>query len=261
MLGCLSCAIFFIEPNPFEDDKIDFLIILTGIVWVIYTIDHMADGYTKRGHTGILRYDFNYRHRAVLIPMCMLVSLVAVWLIFKNKDSMFVSNGIWLVPVIPLYFFFKLRGKFSPIAKMFVISVIFSTVVVSLYQSYQLLIDFLTFERLIVLMMAMLNQVVLEHFEFHEDKSSQQPDSDHQFSGMGKRIFLWIMLMLVFTTVLNPHSWPVSISIFLVSLFMRLILTYQHWFKANRRYRFWADFSLILLWPLFRFFTGVKGVF
>lgn len=260
MLGCFSCAVFFLEPNPFEGDKPDFLLLLTLLIAVIYTADHIIDGYKLKGNSGILRYDFNYEYRKLLIPLCIFLGGIIIWLIYKNKDSTFVKNGLWLSPFLPFYFILKLRGKFSPIVKMLFISLIVSAVVVSLYNSTTIFSDFLSMERITMALMVFLNQLVLEHFEFHEEHPELQPSAQDLYQSLASRIFIWIILMLILITFFNPFSWPYTLAMFVISLFLRLILKYQIWFNTNRKYRYWADFSFILMWPLLKLFLLIKNL-
>lgn len=260
VLGCFSCAVFFLEPNPFKGDKPDFLILLGLIIAVIYTVDHIIDGYKLKGNSGVLRYDFNYRYRKILIPTCIFLSGIVVWLIYKNKDSLFIQNGLLLGPFLPIYFFLKLKGKFTPLVKMLVISILVSAVVVSLYNSTSIFSDFLSMERLTMALLAFSNQLVLEHFEFHEENKELQPSSQDLYFGLAKRVFIWITIVLIITTFINRFSWPYTLSIFFTSLFLRLILRYEKWFIKNRRYRYWADFSFILMWPLLKLFLLIKNL-
>ena len=229
------------------------------MVWVIYTADHIIDGYKYKGQSGIFRYDFNCKFRKILIPVCAIILAGSLWLIHKNQDALFVNNGVWLIPVIPIYFFLKINGKLKPLVKMLIVSIVVSAVIVSLYKSESFLADFLSYERFIMLLLVLLNQLVLEHFEFHEENKTEQPTSKDLYSNMAKRVFIWVTLVLVFLTYLNPDSWPFTVSLFITALLLRAILHYQNWFEKNRLYRYWADFSFVLLWPLLMFFNFIAS--
>lgn len=261
VLGCLSCSLLFLEPNPFEGDKIDFLLILMSIVWGIYTADHILDGYKSRGQSGIFRYDYHYNYRRRLGVILVLVAVLAMVLIYKNKNSLFVANGLWLAPILPVYFYLKAKGKLKPLVKMVIISIVFSAVVVSLYASSSLYLDFFTLERLIVSLIAIMNLLVLEHFEFHEEQKPMQPESKDLYFYLANRIFIWTLILLVFATFQNIAAWPFTYSLLLVVLFLRLILRFQTWFAINRRYRYWADFSLVLAWPFLRLLMYIQSFF
>lgn len=254
MFGCLSCALFFLEPALIIGDNIDFIVILSLSVWVIYTLDHIADGFKETGNSGILRYDFNYKYRVILLVLCLIFSTLIVFLIYKNKAALFVQNGLWLVFVLPLYFFLKLKGFFTPIFKMIVISIVVATVVVLLYNSSNLFTDMLSMEWIIMVLLALLNQLVLEYYECHEGKNITESSSDLFYLSMAKSVFIWMVVFLVISTIQNIHAWPFTASIFLTALFLRLIIAFPTKFQKERAYRYWADFSFILMWPLLKVF-------
>lgn len=252
MLACLSCSVFFLEPNPFIYEKLVYLQILAGAVWVIYTTDHIIDGYILKGKSGILRYDLHYKYRYCFISLCSLISVGVLWMIYKNRDTLFFQNGLWLIPVIPVYFILKISGKLKPLIKMIIISLIISTVIVSLYNSQSIISDFFTFERLLMALLVFLNQLVLEHFEFHEDKKVRHQGSEDLYSNLARQIFIWVTVLLIISTALNLNAWPFTFSMFIMALFLRAILHYQNRFRENRLYRYWADFCFVLIWPLFK---------
>ena len=248
---------FFLEPHPFEGDKPAYILLLSLIVLLIYTGDHIADGYKAKGNSGVLRYDFNYRHRNILIPMSILIMVAVCWMIYKYRDSRFIHNGVWIGPFLLIYFYFKMTGKLKPILKMIIISIIVTAVVVSLYNSDSVIADLFTIESLSMALLAFLNQLVLEHFEFHEEHKDLQPVAEDLYFSLAKRVFVWQTIILVFGFLLNYSSWPYVLTIFLVSLFLRLILLFQGWFTERRRYRYWADFTFILMWPLLHLFLQI----
>ncbi len=261
VLGCLSCSLLFLEPNPFAGNKNDFLLILMSIVWSIYTADHILDGYKSRGQSGILRYDYHYTYRRSLSLILVSVAVFALVLIYKNRNSVFVANGMWLAPVLPFYFFLKMKGKLKPLVKMVIISIVFSAAVVSLYASSSLYSDFFSLERLIVSIIAFINLLVLEHFEFHEEQKPLQPESKDLYLNLADRMFIWTLLLLVLTTFQNMAAWPFTCSLLLVALFLRLILRFQKWFGVNLRYRYWADFSLVLAWPFLKLLLYIQSLY
>ncbi len=254
----MSCSLFFIEPNPFSGQKLDYLIILCCSVWIIYTFDHILDGKKQEGRSGILRYDQNFKFRKLLTSLCVLVSAYAIWLVYKNKATLYVNNGLMLLPILSIYFYLKFNGKLKPILKMVCVSAIVSTVVVNLYYS-----DFyalLKLEWIIMALLVFLNQLVLNYFEtdissLHEDNPSKE-----NYLYLAKRIFIWILLVLMAATYLNTDSWPFTISLLCIAILLRVILWNKKWFICGDRYRFWADFSFVLLWPLLKMFQSILSI-
>ncbi len=265
VLGCLSTALFFLEPNPFKGTKIDFILILVCAVWIIYTADHIMDGYKTKGQSGIFRYDYHYKYRWALFPICIVISITIGWLVYKNQSALFITNGLWLIPLLVVYYILKINGKLKPLAKMLIISIIVSAVMVSFYHSSNIFIDFFSFENLIMALLVFLNQLVLEHFEYHEEHKELQPDSSDLYMSLAKRVFIWLTIVLSIALILSmlllPNAWPFVASLFLIALFLRIILRYPNRFSQNRRYRFWADFIFALMWPLLKLFQSIYSVF
>ena len=254
MLACLSSAVFFIGSDSFSKQKIDFLIILGLVTWLVYTGDHIFDGYKSKGLSGEPRHDINYKQRKLLAPLAALFLTIIVWLAWRNRHTQFILNGVILLPVMITYIVLKVKNVMKPLTKMALVSVIVSAALVSMYNSSQFIIDLLTLERTSFALLIFLNQLVLEHFEFKKEPTTQAEEYKPEFDRLAYRIFFWISFILVLSTVLNRASWPFTLPLEIVAILLILILKYNHWFAQYRRYRFWADIVFVLLWPLSEIF-------
>ncbi len=230
-------------------------------VCIIYTADHLMDGWHLKGNSGIHRYDFHYHYRIPILIIVILLLVVELFFIIKHKEAIFIQNGFWLVPVVISYFFLKFKGYINGIAKMLVISCIVSYVVVSLYSGAGFFADFLSMERIIMTLLAFLNQLVLEYFEFPESNNENDKGYAEFYIILIKRVLLWILIFLVISTSLNFKSWPFTLSLMFASLFLRFICYKTNWFKVNRRYRFFADFALVTVWPILKLLIIVNAFF
>lgn len=114
-------------------------------------------------------------------------------------------------------------------------------------------------------LLVFLNQLVLEHFEYHEEHKELQPDSSDLYISLAKRFFIWLTIVLsiafILSILLLPNAWPFVASLFLIGLFLRMILQYPNRFSQNRMYRFWADFIFVFMWPLLKFFQSIYSLF
>jgi len=237
-----------------SSDKVLFLELLGMAVFLIYTLDHLIDGWKSKGNSGIYRYDFHYNHRGSILFICVALFAFSIYLLLSYRETIFIQHGIWLIPVLCLYFILKFRGNLRGILKMLVISCIVSYVVVSLYSGGGFFSDFLSMERLLMTLIALMNQLVLENYEFHEDENRKEIDHVEFYRSMIKRVFVWTIAFLVISTFLNSASWPFTLSLFIVACLLWYISYKSSWFKINRRYRFFADFALVLVWPLLKLF-------
>jgi len=252
VFGVISCSLCFLEPDPFIQDKPVFIVILGLATWIIYTVDHILDGYRLKGNSGIFRYDFNYRFRVVLIGIGIIFSVIIIWLIYQNMKAAFVNRGFWLILILFFYFILKFKGFFSPILKMLIISVIVSTVVVSFYQEASIFVNLFSFEQLAMVLIAFINQLVLEHFELYEEKKVNQPNSSNLYEIFAKKVFIWLIVFLAIIVFLNIYAWPYCLAMFFTALIIRFILQRPQWFAKERRYRYFADFALVLMWPFLK---------
>lgn len=134
---------------------------------------------------------------------------------------------------------------------MLMISAIVSYVVVSLYTDGGFFTDILSMERILMTLIAFMNQLVLEKFEFHENEPVTENDLGTFYELMIKRVGIWIGIFLTISTFLNTSSWRYTLSLLLVTI-MLWYISNTVWFKTDRRYRFFADFILVLIWPILK---------
>ena len=249
LFACLSCVLFFLEPSPFLMEKLPFIIIVIGIVWSIYTVDHLLDGFKTKGKSGIFRHDFSYTIRFILIPITFCFLGTVCYFIYLSINELYIYQGLWLSPIIPIYFYLKHSNKLKPLNKMLIISALVATVIVNLY--YPNFYDIFKFEWLLMFLLVLLNQLILKHYECNLD------DEKLEFKELANRIFIWILVLLGISTLFNLAALPQTISMLLIALGLKMILSKTNIFKGNLWYRFGADCIFILLWPLFKLFQFV----
>ena len=71
-VGIFATAVLKVQPNPW------WWIILPVSVWVVYTLDHLIDGFKKRDESTIYRHRFHYKYRNILGMLVVLFGLTAV---------------------------------------------------------------------------------------------------------------------------------------------------------------------------------------
>ncbi|NUM32309.1 MAG: hypothetical protein HUU47_08295 [Bacteroidetes bacterium] len=254
MLGCASCTLIFLEPNPFTIKKIIFTALLSIAVWIIYATDHLVDSFVFKGKSGILRHDFHYRYRYFFITVILFLAILEVWVAIKLKNELFVKNAFYLSMIMPVYFVLKFLKFLNSIIKMLFVSAVFSAAVVLLFNSKNLFFDFFSFEVLAMMLLALLNQLVLEHFENRDIKYAQ-----NYFSVIAFKVFLWLSVVLILISILNLYAIPYTLSVFMSALSIFNILKREEFFTKNLLYRFWADFSLVLIFPLLKLFLFIQS--
>lgn len=256
-----SASLFFLHSIPFGFEKNSFLILLVLIMWVIYSVDHLDDGHKTRGNSGIDRYDFHFIHRKGIIGACILFGAIILWLIYANRTADFVKYGYYFVPIMCLYFILKFKKNLHGLIKMFIISIIASAVTVSLYFGKEVLTEILSMERILMLLLAMSNQLVLEHYEQNEGPEADIQNDKMLYLKTLSKVFIWLIIFSVISVFLNPISIQYIIPVLLVGLFQYSIPKFPRFFKNNGLYRFWADSSFIFLWPLLELILSIRSNF
>lgn len=225
---------------------------LSVAVWLIYTADHIIDGFKVNGESGILRYDFHYQHRYLVIIISLLLAGFLAYKAYYFRTELFVKNALWLICFLPIYFVLKFLKFLNPTIKMLFVSVVFAVAIALLYNSKNLLFDFFSLEILSIVLLAFINQLVLEHFEYNIDQNIKSEINDVYYEILAKRVFSWLMVVLVIITLLNITAIAYTLSIFIVSFLIIKILKYPDFFKEQLLYRYWADFSLVLIYPILK---------
>jgi hypothetical protein len=246
LAACVSCVFFFLDPNPFTQVKLQFCFIVGGSVWCIYTLDHILDGLKTKGTSGIFRHDFCYKWRFILIPFTAALFGLIIWVVYRAQNELFIRQGLWLSPVIPIYFYLKHTYKLKPITKMLIISGIVATVLVNLF--YENFYDILKLDWLLMFLLIFLNQLILKYYECNDTEEKLG------FKDLANRMFIWTVVLVCITTPFNLAAWPQTLAMLCVAILLKVILSQTHWFKTHLLYRIFADFSFVLLWPLLKLF-------
>lgn len=126
-VGYLAVRLLDVIPNPY------WWPILALSVWIIYSFDHLLDGYKHKNNGKIERHNYYFRNRKIIIPIMGLFSLIVVILSFLYLDKGIITGGILLGIITLLYF---LTINFSSvniryfIPKELIISIIYTTGIV-----------------------------------------------------------------------------------------------------------------------------------
>jgi len=104
VLGTLMVGVFVtknlqVNPTPW------YWVILALAVWIIYTTDHLLDGFKgKNMQPVIYRHKYHFNHKLVLFILVITVSVFTLWAGITFLHSEIVLKGILLFTVILFYF-------------------------------------------------------------------------------------------------------------------------------------------------------------
>ena len=251
VLAVVSCALFFLEPIPGGHAVTDY-VILTGLsIWMIYTLDHLIDGYLHK-HEEIYLYNFHYKGRFIFPVVLILIAVVMFCLVYRNWGSRFVYNGLWLSIMLPVYFLMKFNLMFRPLVKMAFISVIMSTSLVSLFFDDNILTGFLSPERIVMTLLVFNNQLVQYGTECDKNGKDRPREGPASYQHLAVQSCFWILIILIFSTFFNIYSWPFTSTLALITIFLFLNMRGKLPPIFRNYSRFWADFIFAMAWPVLK---------
>ena len=105
-------------------------IILPFAVWSVYTLDHLIDGYAKKGHNKIYRHHFHYKFRKVLIPFVIIAAAISIVLSLIYLQQKIIIYGLLLSGFVVFYFvlvYFQDRLNLKYIHKEAFIAIVYLT--------------------------------------------------------------------------------------------------------------------------------------
>jgi len=96
-VGYMATIILDVAANPV------WWLILPMSVWIIYTLDHLVDGYKNKSYSVIERHRFHYEYRKLIIGFVMVISFIAIALSVLYLDWRIVIGGMILLIIIVFY--------------------------------------------------------------------------------------------------------------------------------------------------------------
>jgi hypothetical protein len=99
MVGAFIVELLDVSPSPW------WWFILASTVWIIYTTDHLLDGYKgKNTQPVIYRHNYHFKHKLVLFIMMIVLSGITLGVGITCLHAEIVLKGILLFTIILLYF-------------------------------------------------------------------------------------------------------------------------------------------------------------
>lgn len=263
VLGSLAVGLFItklldVEPNPW------WWLILSISVWVVYTLDHLIDGFKRKGNSTIYRHNFHYQNRKIIITMIMVLGITAMVLAFFFLDARIVKGGIGIGFIVLIYQGLNTVNKRSDnffFQKEFFIAVVY---VVGIFLAPSVWYDKpISGERLsiglILIALVFAESVIISWFDYENDKA----DGLTSFTvNLGKtktrkfmRLFLAGIFLLTIFFIWYFHAQLLSFLIILLAMnaILFLLLTKPTLFQKNNLFR-WIGESVFYLPALAIFF-------
>jgi len=261
VLGSLAVGLFAVKllnVNPVPA----WWIILPCAVWVVYTLDHLVDGYKRKGDSIIYRHSFHYQNRWVLISLILVIgTLTFVASFFYLKPEILIAGtvlGILVVIYLVLIYLFKSGSKL--LQKEFFIALVY---VGGIFLAPLVWFGSApTLEIIIVItilsFLAAAESIMISYFDYENDKNDNLSSFTIYFGITYTRKSLTGMLILlavaiVISAIVFPKTMLPYFVILLVMDFTLLpVILYPEYFVKNHLFR-WIGESVFIL-PVFIIF-------
>jgi 4-hydroxybenzoate polyprenyltransferase len=131
VIGALATGYFFTKIMEITMPSW-WWVILSGSVWVMYTVDHLLDGIKIKNmaSVAIFRHFYHAENKKILAFVVLLVSTFILIIVVIAAPAQLLKEGLFLVGLITLYFLvihFTGRTKFFLFQKELTVAVIYVT--------------------------------------------------------------------------------------------------------------------------------------
>lgn len=260
-VGIFATAVLKVQPNPW------WWIILPVSVWVVYTLDHLLDGFKKKGESTIYRHRFHYKYRNILGILVVLFGLSAVILSVVFLEREIVFRGLVLSVFVSIYFgmvYLLDKFRFNHFLKELIIAFVYiaGIFLAPLFwngglPSYPTLIVIL-----ILFLLAWIESVIISYFDFENDLADGFKSFTVAFSKNASRKMIITILLLVAVFLMlfifqssDQRLKAAMIIELIMSSILLLLILFPEKFKNNNRFR-WIGESAFYL-PAVLYFVSI----
>ena len=264
ILGSLAVGLFAVRllnvnPNPW------WWLILPSAVWVVYTLDHLVDGFKRKGESSIYRHRFHYQNRELLIILIAVLGIVVTVLSILLLDYKIIVGGVILGFIVILYQGLNFVSRKSTIfffQKELIIAVVYISGIflapVVWYGNY------LTGEKLSIMILliglAFAESVIISWFDFEEDTKDNLTSFTINFGKERTRKVMRSMLAGTFFLLIlcawffQKQFLPFLIILSVMDVILFVLMWKPELFEKNHLFR-WIGESVFYLPALVFFFS------
>lgn len=254
-MGVFAIKILHVQANPW------WWPVLALSVWVVYTGDHLVDGYHRKQAATMFRHRIHYQYRYLLILLLILAATVAVVLVWMFMDRRILVGGIILGLCAMFYLGLVYLGRKRDFyfQKEFFISLFY---VAGIWLApdiwYGGHVSFrLAGSLVILLLFAWAEGLLMAFFEQEADKDDKTHSFCTYYGAVPTRnlsgallltgLFFSMMCAFLIPALRNEFILMAVLSVSLIQL-----LAFSSFFKKEQRYRllgelsFWLPFILLI---------------
>lgn len=253
--GIFAINILLVKPNPW------WWLILAMSVWVVYTADHLIDGFNQKQAALIFRHRLHYRFRYFFISAIIIVSLLALVLVIVFLDIRVLLWGIAIGfgALVYLGFIILGRKKGFYFQKEFFISLFYvGGIWLAPLVWYGKALPFTVILTMAIFVILVWSEGLLTAlYERESDKGDQMQSFCTFYGRQTTRRLVLILLILSMLSALGlllltssmRYEYMVLVT---MTAFLLAIHLFPSFFQKNERYRtlgeltFWLPFLLLL---------------
>lgn len=241
--GCyFASTLFDVHPSIY------FWITLVSAVWVIYTSDHILDGFRSKKEFVFETYRFHYYNRIVLISIGIVVIIVSAFFVFFYLEKKIIIYGIYTFILVAIYlllnYFLKKKHRFFP--KELIIAVLYTW---GIFGGVLILKGNINIFQAVVIfnyfLLVFSNVLLLSYFNSEKDAISNFNTVAVNFGKIFTRKLIYIILFLGFLISIIVGAWYGKWLILIIfgcmNLTLFLTVIFPSYFKNNGYYGIVAD--------------------
>ncbi len=260
VIGALAVGLFaikflLVQPNPW------WWLVLALSVWVVYTADHLIDGFHQKRSATIFRHKLHYRFRIFFMTSLFMVSMLTLALVLVFLDTRVLLWGIviGLGALVYLGFIVLGRKKDFYFQKEFFISLFYvGGIWLAPLVWYGKALSLTVILTMVIFVLLVWAEGLLTALYERESDKGDQMQSFCTFYGRQTTLRL-VLLLLILSLLLSWGLLLFTPSLkmeYIVLVIMTTVLIAIHrfpsFFHKNERYRtlgeltFWLPFLLLL---------------
>lgn len=255
-LGAVISTIFLAKIFGVNGIRLQGIVCLGLVVWLIYTADHLLDAKMIKRDASTLRHRFHQRHFSLILSMSGIAFLFTIPLLFFIHKPLLIS-GLILSALVVLYFLIQRKLSFAKEifgAMLYCMGVMLPIIALS-EMSFQVFgsIPFILFFNT-----ALINLILFSWFDKERDQADNHQSLVIKVGNTTSKMVLGLLFSIQFGLMIYAYSIGVIHSMLYVFVLMNLVLLLifmkYKWFAVEDRYRLVGDavFLIPIIYLVFK---------
>lgn len=248
MVGAFIVKLLDVSPTPW------WWLILASTVWIIYTTDHLLDGYKGKNRQAVIyRHNYHFKHKMVLFILMIVLSGITLGIGITFLHSEIVMKGILLFAVILLYFLIvhfiqKQNHFFNQKELLIALAYIAGITLAPMVWNNNPLTTHQIITMIVLVLLAWAEGVLASWFDYENDLHDGHSSFTTTFGKNNTRYFLIALHIIIFlllkVNIFFTDNW-IQFGSIIIEAFMNLglllMLLNPRIMEKNERYRIFGE--------------------